>query len=175
MNRIAMNRMEKIVVLVFCCLLLSACGAKSDKWIMWGVDVKTEIGMRPNPVESFFQCVQQNRAMSVVELKKEFDRQATIVGKNRLDANWGPLACLAFHESATVRQIKTTLSLFPEKEISHEEQEMLSLLRVLLGRRVTILDQLGSLEEELGEKSNELEKLQKQVDRLEAIEGQLER
>ena len=164
------------VVLVFaCCLLLSACGQKSGKWLLWGVDLKTEIGMRSDPVETFSGCIKQYKSIPAAKLKKLFEKEVAIVRKNRSAADWGNLACLAFNESATVFQVKTAALLLPEEELSSEEEMVVGLLRVLLNRRAATLDKLGNLEKKLDNNLKVLNTFKGQVLRLQEIEGLLEK
>ena len=173
--RMNTKRITKIIVVCICCLLLSACGQKSDKWLLLGFDFKTEIGLRQDPVETFSDCIKRRKSIPAAQFKKLFEKEAAIVRKNRSSADWGNLACLAFNESATAFQVKTAALLLPEEELSSDEAMVVGLIRPLLHKRAVTLGKLGNLERQLKNSLKVLNKLKEQVLKLQEIEGLLER
>ena len=170
-----MKRIIHAALVFICCLLLTACGQKSSKWLPWEVDQKTEIGRRHDSVETFAECIQQRQVLSATKLRKLFDREADIVRKNRATADWGNLACLAFNDLATVYHVKEAALLLPDENISSEEEMMVGPLRTLLNKRAVTLGKLSNLEQLLTNSLDLLNQLQSQVERLQEIEELLEK
>ena len=159
----------------FLCLLLTSCGANSGKWLVLGVDLKTELGIRSDSVETFAGCIRQQKTVAASELKKLFQKEAAVFEKNKVSGDWGKMVCLAFNKSATVWEVRTTLSLLPKEKLSSREEVIISLLRPLLDQRARSLSRLVLLQKRLNSNLETIDMLKEQVEKLQAIEGLLEK
>jgi len=143
--------------------MLTGCGQRSNKWLVMGVDVKTEIGIRQDPIETFSQCLQNHPVLSADELGKQFYRETALMRRNRSGTDWGRMVCLAFNESATAFQAKTAARLLPTVDLSSNEEMVVGLLRGLLDQRALTLGRLTKLEKQLENSLTVLKSLKDQL------------
>lgn len=163
------------VIVVFSCLLLTSCGVSSGKWLVFGFDLKTELGIRSDPIETFTRCLQQQKEMSAGELSTFLQKETVGLQKDGGSGDWGKMVCLAFHQSATSLQVKTVLSLIPKENRSAREELIIGLLKPLLEQRVKNATHLEQIENQLKNNFDTIDTLQEQIEKLQEIEGLLEK
>jgi len=135
-----------------------------------GVDLKTEMGFRSNPIDSFSSCLKIKKKISAAKFTKHFGRQAALVKKSPETADWGKLGCLGFHPSATVSQVRRAAALLPAKGLPAGEQRVVDLLRLLLIKRGVELAGWRRCEGQLNKKRVRIKQLEEQVKKLQEIE-----
>lgn len=160
----------RLALVTLCCLCLSSCAANKDRWLLMGFDLKTEMGLRSNPIESFSSCLKIKKKMAPAKFARLFDREAALVKKNPATADWGKLGCLGFHPAATVPQVRRAAALLPAKGLPTGEQRVVELLRQLLIRRGVELTGSRQCEGLLKKKRVRVKQLEEQVKKLQEIE-----
>ncbi len=160
----------RFMLIPLCCLFLSSCAANKDRWLLMGIDLKTEMGLRPNAIESLDRCLKIKKKMSPAKFTKLFGREASLVKKNPTTADWGKLGCLGFHSSATVSQVRKAATLLPTKGLPAGEQRVVDLLRELLKRRATELADLRKCTVQQQKERARIKQLEEQVKKLQEIE-----
>ncbi len=160
----------RFLLFALCCLCLTSCAGNEGRWLIMGVDLKTEMGLRPDPVDSFSRCLKVEKKMSRAKFTKLFVKEASRVKKNPAIADWGKLGCLGFHPSASVSQVKRAAALLPDKGLPSEERLVVDLLRVLLKRRAVELAGSRKCWIRLQKKRVQVKQLEEQVKKLQEIE-----
>jgi len=173
-----MNDMRKIkrkIVWTLACLLLTSCAQTGSGWLDFGVDLKTSLGIRPDPIENFAECIKKHETIPVRELEKILQEEVESVRKNKASGDWGSIVCLAFNENASASQIETVMTVLSEQEASVRQDRFVGMVRSLLRQRAECLTRLGSLERQLDNNIKAMNKLRVQIEKLQGIEELLEK